>query len=165
VNIGPVAQLLDLGGGSSGLRAELFCLHRTIGPRGWGWGCRDRMELLMTYKLITATLIAAATLSAPTANAESKTLPSFLVGTGAQALTLEQMESVRGEGIVASWAVNYAVYFVKKALGNSLGHKVGDFLTNSQTPTYSDYRSVFGSTTTSRILSLMPYWLKPRIVQ
>ena len=114
-------------------------------------------------KLIATTLIAASVLSAPLANAEQSTLPSFLSGTDARPLTAAEMGAVRGERVPA-WAIKMAVKIVGSALGQTIAVKLQNLLQGSQTPTYRDYQSAFG-TRAAIILSLMPPALRPQIVQ
>ena len=94
-------------------------------------------------------------------NVATERLPDFLLEADVQFLSQEELDQVRGEG-VPSWMVSWAIKQVTKRLGTSTGNKLGGLLTSSTPPTYDDYRKVFGPKT-SRVLSLLPYPLRPQI--
>lgn len=82
---------------------------------------------------------------------------------GFEIISRAELEEVRGEAI-SPWVISKVVPIVAKFFGNKTASKFENFLQNAETPSFADYKEVFGSKTAA-ILSVIPWYLKPAIVQ
>lgn len=95
--------------------------------------------------------------------AGSENLPEFLAEVGAEALSVEEAEAIRGER-VPNWVIRAAVNIVKNNLGQTIAVKLQAMLERTRTPTYRDYERAFGPRW-ALIYSLLPSALRPHIVR
>ena len=78
-------------------------------------------------------------------------------------LDAAEMEAIRGEKL-PKWAVDAALKAVRNALGKQVARKLENLLTQTTTPSFTDYQKAFG-TKVGAVLALLPPLLKPHIAQ
>jgi hypothetical protein len=111
------------------------------------------MALMATTVMVTSI--------APVANAQEA--PSYLEGIDAAPMTLDEMDSVRGEAVPAV-IVAMVARRVGIALGAWAGVKIADMLQQRRMPTAADYRAEFGSNAAT-VIRLLPSYLRPNIAR
>ncbi len=79
---------------------------------------------------------------------------------GLEVIPRKELEEVRGEVTPPRWLI----VAVGKALGNKTAGKLDSFLRAVETPTYAEYKAQFGSKTAA-VLALLPWYLKPTVVE
>ncbi len=113
---------------------------------------------------VALALLVATSMTAMPAPTQAATPIERFDAMGLTPMPEEMADKLRGEGLV-SWAVLEAVKFVAKSLGNKVAAQLDAFLRSAGTPpSYSEYRQYFG-TKASAILSVIPWYVKPYVVQ
>lgn len=110
-------------------------------------------------------LVAAITFGSAVPVAQALALQGYMNSSCAQVSTIEGLNLIRGGGLaIPGWVRNSAVAIVKTGLGSVIASRLYNLLSKDKIPSFSDYKREFGSDA-AKVLALIPWYLKPLIVE